>query len=320
MSLSAFDPSLQAELIDVYRKALRSGVPLKEVEEDVARQLKKFAVSSKTERTEERTQEKKLQRSIPRAVRMGAMVIPVLFIAVGLFLVGNAVLPILTYYIQSTPLAQAARLTSPIPEDQVLDVTPVVIAHAALPEQPAQVAPKILDAQLDFTNLSNWFSPEIVAKLEDEQSESEFYTVDIPSLKIENAKVAIGGTDLNESLIAYPGTALPGELGSPVIFGHSVLRQFYYPSEKNPRRYTSIFSYIMTLKKGDHIIVTHNNITYTYLVTDKTEVKPEDVYILSQRHDSRQLKLVTCVPEGTYLRRGVVTAQLVPPEELANAQ
>jgi len=46
-------------------------------------------------------------------------------------------------------------------------------------------------------------------------------------------------------------------------------------------------------------------------VTDKTDVKPEDTYILAQQYDNRKLKLVTCVPEGTYLRRGVITAELV---------
>lgn len=314
MNFSSFDPSLQSELIEVYRKALRSGLSLSEVEDDVMRHLRKLTVSTTTEARAEQTEEKQLQKAVPAAVRWGSFALPLVFIAVGLFLVGNAVWPIMSYYVENNAVAQAARLTSPIPEDEVIDVNPVVIAQASAPEETAPPEPKILDAQLDFTNLSNWFSADVVAKLKDEQSDQNEYVIDIPEIDIEGAQVTVGGIDLNESLIAYPGTALPGDLGAPVIFGHSVLRQFYYPSEKNPRRYTSIFSYIMTLKKGDAIYVTHNDVKYTYLVTDKTEVKPEDVYILSQRYDSRQLKLVTCVPEGTYLRRGVVTAQLVPTE------
>jgi sortase (surface protein transpeptidase) len=39
-------------------------------------------------------------------------------------------------------------------------------------------------------------------------------------------------------------------------------------------------------------------------------VKPEDVFILEQNYEEKTLKLVTCVPEGTYLRRGVITATL----------
>ena len=67
----------------------------------------------------------------------------------------------------------------------------------------------------------------------------------------------------------------------------------------------------MTLKNGDEIFVTHEGVKYTYIVQEKTEVKPTDVYILAQQYDAARLKLVTCTPEGTYLRRGVVTAQLV---------
>jgi LPXTG-site transpeptidase (sortase) family protein len=67
----------------------------------------------------------------------------------------------------------------------------------------------------------------------------------------------------------------------------------------------------MTLENGDRIYLTYDNVKYTYVVQGKTEVKPDDTFILAQRIDVRQLKLVTCVPEGTVLRRGVVTAQLV---------
>jgi LPXTG-site transpeptidase (sortase) family protein len=67
----------------------------------------------------------------------------------------------------------------------------------------------------------------------------------------------------------------------------------------------------MTLKPGDKIYLTHRNVKYTYQVQSNTEVEPTDVFILAQRHDTRQLKLVTCVPEGTVLRRGVVIAQLI---------
>jgi sortase A len=66
----------------------------------------------------------------------------------------------------------------------------------------------------------------------------------------------------------------------------------------------------MTLEDGDEILVDFDGIRYQYLVKQKLEVKPEDVYILGQRYNSRDLKLVTCVPEGTYLRRGVIVAQL----------
>jgi len=308
------DATRQSDLIELYRRALRTEVPLNEVDAEVKKYADRLDVSTTTEEASEKSEARRLQLAVPIMIRWGAFFLPILFITVGLFLVGNAVIPIATYYLQEVPIARASRLSSPIPEDQVLDSTPIVVVQAAEPEErPSE--PKVIDTKLDFTNLSNWFSADIVQKLNEEESTEDEFTINIPAIKIENAKVKIGGTDLNESLIAYPGTALPGNSGAPVIFGHSVLRQFYYPSEKNPKRYTSIFSYIMTLKKGDQILITYKDVTYTYIVTEKSEVKPEDVYILSQQYDARRLKLVTCVPEGTYLRRGVVTAQLVPPEE-----
>ena len=67
----------------------------------------------------------------------------------------------------------------------------------------------------------------------------------------------------------------------------------------------------MTLEYGDEILIKFDGVNYRYKVVDKIEVKPEDIQILEQKYNGRYLKLVTCVPEGTYLRRGVVIAELI---------
>src|SRR5258708_871941 len=179
-------------------------------------------------------------------------------------------------------------------------------------DDPSYIPPKIIKDELDYTNLSNWFTSTTLPQGGQEQDTE--YTLDIPGVEIETAKVKLGGSNLDKNLIQYPGTSLPGQAGAPVIFGHSVLRQFYNPQTKNPRRYFSIFSKIMTLENGDKIYLTYNNIKYTYEVRSKSVVQPEDTFILDQHYDSKELKLVTCVPEGTYLQRGVVTAQLIKTE------
>lgn len=299
----------RAELVALYRKALATGVPLEQLETKVSTMVTRLTVTERVEARDEVQRTETVKRRIPRAVRYGAFVLPVVFITMGLFLVGNAVVPILGYYVSTFPGIAASSLMAPVPPEQVLDVNPIVYASSG-EDAPAagKSEPTIIDTELDYTNLSNWFSGQPASL---GQTTQETYILDIPSLNITNAEVTVGGTDLNHSLIQYPGTALPGESGAPVIFGHSVLRQFYNPSEKNSRRYNSIFSTIMTLKKGDEIFVTHDGVKYTYIVQEKTEVKPEDTYILNQKYDSSQLKLVTCTPEGTYLRRGVVVAQLI---------
>lgn len=299
------------QLVELYRQALVKGVSFETLETTIERHHLRTKISKDKETEVAKGQVKKIVGQLPFWVRLGGLLVPFGFISLGLFLLGSATFPIFSYYLTTSPSLARSDLLSPVPPQNVLDVTPLVIAQAQEPleESISNSGPVILDTKLDYTNLANWFSVDQAAELSAEETTE--YILDIPSVNIENAVVKVGGTDLNESLIQYPGTAGPGELGAPVIFGHSVLRQFYNPSEKNPRRYTSIFSYIMTLKPGDKIYLTHNNVKYTYVVREKTEVKPEDVQILLQNYGARQLKLVTCTPEGTYLRRGVITAELI---------
>ncbi len=169
---------------------------------------------------------------------------------------------------------------------------------------------QILDqsALLDYTNLQNWFSdPTIQAQ---EQS-SETYLIDIPKLEISNALVKIGGVDIENNLVQFNPEVTIGDYGTPVIFGHSTLRSLYNPKESNKNRYQSIFSTIMTLEKDDLIKVKQGSLVYTYRVTDIREVPTDDPQILAQNPNAREIRLVTCTPEGTFLRRGLITAQLV---------
>lgn len=316
---SALDAELQPQLIQLARRALASGVSLEEVYEHISRHLTRLKVSEQIEAGQVRTRPHIIKHRLPLHVRFGSLLLPILLFSVGIYLIGSAVVPILGYYTEEGQRQTQTELIAPIPRREVMEVTPLVMMGEGIPPAESQVSAEtapleVVNEILDYTNLANWFSSASVGELASrvETGPPQEYLVSIPALKIEDALVKVGGTHLEESLIAYPGTALPGEFGAPVIFGHSVLRKFYNPQLNNPRRYNSIFSTIMTLKEGvDKIIVKADGVTYTYLVQQKTEVKPEDVYILTQQYDAKRLKLVTCVPEGTYLRRGVVTAQLV---------
>jgi sortase A len=131
------------------------------------------------------------------------------------------------------------------------------------------------------------------------------YTLSIPKLKIENALVTISGDDLGDSLVHYGGTALPGQYGNAVVFGHSTLPQFY-----SPTNYKTIFSLLPTLKAGDDISVTYDGVTYTYTVVELLVLDPTDLSVLEQRFDDSYLTLVTCVPPGTTWKRLNVLAKL----------
>jgi len=150
---------------------------------------------------------------------------------------------------------------------------------------------------------SNWFDSETDFQVS--PSKTTHYFLSIPKLKIDQAVVTVGGEDLGKSLIQYPGTALPGQLGNVVILGHSVLPIFY-----NPEEYKTIFSKVPNLEQGDEIIIRIDGITYTYIVHDYYEKEPGEVELMEQKYDRYEMSLVTCVPQGTYLRRGVIRAYL----------
>lgn len=245
--------------------------------------------------------------SLPRRLQPHHL-IPFILMAIGSVLVLGVVSPIMYHLLVISPKLTKAQVLSPLPTslEESRSLAQVAGTTTALPETSQAVT---TTAETDYTKASNWFPTAQVSN--PNPSKITHYTISIPKLNIENAVVAIGGEDLTENLIQYPETANPGEFGAPVIFGHSILRQFYNPSESNPNRYISMFSTIMTLEAGDKIFVNFDGIEYTYQVTDKYEVKPEQVEVLQQRYDRQSLKLITCVPEGTYLRRGVIEAQLL---------
>src|ERR1700694_1699664 len=74
-------------------------------------------------------------------------------------------------------------------------------------------------------------------------------------------------------------TAMPGEAGNAVITGHR----------------DTFFRHIYELTKGDEIIIRRNGQSFTYQVTGKKIVKPEDVSVLNPTEDA-QLTLITCYP------------------------
>jgi sortase A len=312
MNESTFTSSLPtAELVRIYRGALAADVPLETINSKIDQVWQRQQVSEGWEANADAARVRKMKQQVPLPMRIFSSLMPIICIVIGIFLVGNAALPILGYFVTGADL-QASNLLSPIPNAQVLDAMPKIIAQAKESSnkvlgESEEARPVIIDSELDYTNLSNWFTGTQIPKLAETNQE---YRLDIPDLDISNAVVKVGGTNLDHNLVQYPGTAMPGQVGNPVIFGHSVLRQFYNPSEKNSRRYFSIFSKIMTLNKGQKIYVTYDNVQYTYIVQEKFEVKPDDPKLLEQDYGDRHLRLVTCTPEGTTLRRGVLVATL----------
>ncbi len=163
-------------------------------------------------------------------------------------------------------------------------------------------------ADYDYTKASNWF-PSAPEKEIFDSSKVTHYTISIPALGIRDATVSLGGEDLSESLIQYPGTSLPGKIGNSVVFGHSILPFFY-----DPENYLAIFSTLNKLEEEDEIYINYDGITYSYEVTDMFEVRPTDIQILEQNSDDSFISLVTCTPMGDPRKpkRLIVRARLTP--------
>ena len=167
------------------------------------------------------------------------------------------------------------------------------------------LSPHLIDpTAVDFTRAQAWFTaPPALAAV---STPVKYFSLSLPRLGLIDVPVEVNGTDLKKNAILYSGTALPGTFGNSVILGHSSLPQLYRPG--NP---LTIFNPLPKAKVGDEVTINFDGTTYRYVIRQTREVRPEEVDVLAQRYDKKQLTLITCVPLGTYWRRFVATAELV---------
>lgn len=212
--------------------------------------------------------------------------------------------PLINYQLTFAPQFQRNSLISPLNSTIITtnDLVTNTVKKAKAAEAPTFVD-EIVNTSFDYTDASSWFAAETVSK---ESSEYAVYTLSIPKLGIDRAVVRSDHTDLKQSLIQYAGTALPGNLGNTVIFGHSVLPQFF-----NPKNYLTIFSTLHQLKLGDTIEVIADGAIFTYKIYEMYETQPDDLSPLAQVYNGRYLTLITCTPPGTYLRRLIIKAYIL---------
>lgn len=225
--------------------------------------------------------------------------IPTLISAIGIGLIAFVSFPMISYFTKNLNfgiLFQDQGLLSPISYES----------------QAESNSSSTVVAGIDYTKASSWFPGSIqndlfsLSTANENPNKPKYYQISIPSLGINEAKVALEDEDLTKQLVQYPQTALPGQLGSPVIFGHSTLPQFF-----DPKNYKTIFSTLPDIKSGADIFITYDGLEYTYRVSKTYEVKPNELWVLRQDYSEKTLKVVTCVPPGTTLKRLIVEAKLI---------
>jgi LPXTG-site transpeptidase (sortase) family protein len=128
----------------------------------------------------------------------------------------------------------------------------------------------------------------------------------IPKISLDAMVVeGTGRKQLNLGPGHMTDTPEPGEVGNSVITAHR----------------DTFFRHIYELSKGDTVEVRRNGKLYTYEVTGKRVVKPEDVSVLKQTPD-RTLTLITCYPTyyiGPAPDRLVVFARMAEPKKQASS-
>jgi sortase A len=213
--------------------------------------------------------------------------------------------PLISYQLTFAPQFQKDNVISPLTSSVVAtkDLVTHTVKKAEANDHPVFVD-EVVNTSLDYTDSSSWFAGVTKPKTTSTAAPA-VHTLSIPKLGIDHAVVRNDHTDLKQSLIQYVGTAMPGDLGNTVIFGHSVLPQFF-----NPHNYLTIFSTLHTLRPGDTMEIVSDGATYNYKITEMYEAMPDDLSPLAQVYTGRTLTLITCTPPGTYLRRLIIKAQI----------
>ncbi|HVX58754.1 MAG TPA: class D sortase [Candidatus Saccharimonadales bacterium] len=121
--------------------------------------------------------------------------------------------------------------------------------------------------------------------------------------------------DLESGVVHYADTAMPGQNGNLVIFGHSSNNIF------NPGRYKFAFVLLKRLDSGDTFYIDYHSKRYTYEIFNKVIVPPSNVSVLDDiSGKTATATLITCDPPGTSINRLVVSAAQIDPSPAHNAK
>jgi LPXTG-site transpeptidase (sortase) family protein len=172
-----------------------------------------------------------------------------------------------------------------------------IIAPFIQPSRDASATPLIIGAD----NVSPTATPEVIIPK---------INVEIPlnfSVTSTNENVIEGA--LEDGVVHYPTTVLPGQTGNTAFFGHSSNNIF------NPGHYKFAFALLHDLVPGDTFYLTYGGKAYAYQVYQKAIVEPNDVNVLDNVPGKvATATLITCDPPGTSLHRLIVWGTQISPD------
>ena len=118
---------------------------------------------------------------------------------------------------------------------------------------------------------------------------------------------------LENGVVRYGDTALPGENGNVAIVGHSSGNIF------NKGKYKFAFVLLNRLEIGDTFYLQKDGKRYTYQVYKREIVDPSNVSVLGPAEKPATATLITCDPPGTSTNRLVVVGEQISPNPASNA-
>jgi len=128
--------------------------------------------------------------------------------------------------------------------------------------------------------------------------------IDVPLVFAAGNSQSQLNTALNQGVVVYPGSKLPGETGEVFLTGHSSTYLW------NKTQYGQVFALLDRLEPGDIVTIYWNQYKYDYQVTEQKVVTP-DIATLNSQTDKKTITLMTCWPIGTAWKRLVIQGVLI---------
>lgn len=131
--------------------------------------------------------------------------------------------------------------------------------------------------------------------------------ISVPVQYVDQKSEAAFQTALQNGVVHYPGTALPGQTGNVYIFGHS--SDFIF----SKGHYKTVFALLPNIQNGAAIILSDNQGTaYEYIVQKSFVTAANDISVINPPSNGKKLlTLQTSYPVGTALRRYIAVAELI---------
>ena len=172
----------------------------------------------------------------------------------------------------------------------------IIIAPFIQPSRHNTATPIILSSQA----ISPSATPEVVIPK---------INVEIPVIySVNTINESVIENNLEDGVVHYPTTSLPGQTGNTAYFGHSSNNIL------NPGKYKFAFVLLHDLVNGDVFYLTYQGQVYAYKVFSTAIVNPNDVGVLSPvSGHSATATLITCDPPGTSINRLVVVGDQISP-------